>query len=1017
MAHGAKVIVPIYGPGKIVWKGCLSGCTTDYVGVLLDKPHPEGNDGTFGGQRYFFCRKGRGTFVKYEEITFCTKSVSVEILRSERNLELKPLAVTVDDVKSDVLLSEDMHFEMIPKTNREAPNAPSLRNISFDDKGVLNKPRSKSKDFMLCKSGTVYGSFIPNEICRTKPLTLEEESDESFARRLQEQFMQEEKTARDTTHQDELLARRLAEQESAKPENTYSFIREQMTQDEALAKMLTMEDSSYSKRQLPAWADMPVNKRRRSQEVADMHLAYQLQNNYNQRPGVEIYGSNFLEPSSSELSSRLNSPDIRVEDTHVAETVLNCLKAKDNMEECKVPLGFCGGFKFYSHQAKGLWWMIHQEKNKEWKGGMLCDQMGLGKTIQAIGLLLSNRSPKGKPTLIVAPLALATQWDQEIQEKAPGQFRVYIYHGSNRNKSLVFLKNRDVIITTYSIVSREYPNRKKYPTRPLGPLYHLDFDRIILDEAHFIKNTRTRSCIGTVALKASLRWCMTGTPIQNKLLDLFAYCQFLRLSPYDDRRRFNELLVSIQRGDNRKLKALLQAVCLRRLKVDVLKNMVGKKIFLIEDDFTKEERDFYNATEKQQQTKFSKFLRAGTVMKNYANVLVMLLRLRQAANHPHLIRQVRNQKEQQEEKKEPEEEKDEDENFVYDTKIMKMLVNEMGFEKNRSEHALYHTKNVYEAAVVWLLENMDNELYDRPLKSGKDVLRGTSPTLLMRLNTIGPKSIMEQECPICMDLIEVVTAVMTPCGHFYCRSCLESIVGAKCPTCRKEFTLESCLKLPEVMRSPSLCFDLAEFEDKLNSDKLEVKRPEFPCGSLKDDGQWGDLIPSTKILRLMKILENMKSHDPSTKVIVFSQFVSMLDLVGPFLTRKGFKYLTYDGRMSRKRKDHVIKQFKDIPAGFSVMLMSLRCGSLGLNLTEANKVIFLDLWWNPAVEEQATDRVHRIGQAREVTVHRLTIKDTVEKRILQLQDRKREVAQSALNGDINASRLTVSDLKELFGMM
>lgn len=1009
MALGEEVIVPIYGPGKIVYRGCLSGCTTDYVGVLLDEPHPEGNDGTFGGKRYFFCRKGRGTFAKYDEITFCAKSASLEIPKLERNLELNPRAVTVDDVKSHVLHSEDAHFE-IPETNREEPSVPHQRNISFENKGILNQPRSNSQDSMLCKSDTIYGSFIPHEICRSKSLTLEENSDESFARRLQEQFMQEEKKARDATYQDELLARRLAGQESVRRENTYSFISEQMTQDEALAKMLTMEEMSYSKRQLPAWADMSANKRRRSQEVADMHLAYQLQNDYEQLPGG-------WEPSSSELSSRLNSPDIRVEDLHVAETVLNCLKAKDSMEECKVPLGFCAGFKFYSHQAKGLWWMIHQEKNKEWKGGMLCDQMGLGKTIQAIGLLLSHRSPKGKPTLIVAPLALASQWDQEIQEKAPGQFRVYIYHGSTRKKSLVFLKNRDVIITTYSIVSREYPNRKKYPTRPLGPLYHLEFYRIILDEAHFIKNTRTRSCIGTVALKASLRWCMSGTPIQNKLLDLFAYCQFLRLSPYDDRSRFNELLVSIQRGDNRKLKALLQAVCLRRLKVDVLKNMVGKKIFLIEDDFTKEERDFYNATEMQEQTKFSKFLRAGTVMKNYAHILVMLLRLRQAANHPHLIKQVRDQKEQEEEKKEPEEEKDEDENFVYDPKVMNMLVHEMGFEKNRCEHALYHTKNVYEAAVVWLLENMDNELYDRPLKSGKDVLRGVSPTLLMRLNTVGPRSIMEQECPICMDLIEVLTAVMTPCGHFYCRSCLESIVGVKCPTCRKDFTLESCHKLPEVMRSPSLCFDLAEFEDELKSDKQEIMRPKYPCGSIKDDGQWGDLIPSTKILRLMKILENTRLNDSSTKVIIFSQFVSMLDLVGPFLTRKGFKYLTYDGRMSRKRKDYVIKQFKDIPAGYSVLLMSLRCGSLGLNLTEASKVIFLDLWWNPAVEEQATDRVHRIGQAKEVTVHRLTIKDTVEERILQLQERKREVAQSALNGDINASRLTVSDLKELFGIV
>lgn len=463
---------------------------------------------------------------------------------------------------------------------------------------------------------------------------------------------------------------------------------------------------------------------------------------------------------------------------------------------------------------------------------------------------------------------------------------------------------------------------------------------------------------------------------------------------------------------------------LRRLKKDVLKNLVEKQVFLVEDEFTKEERDFYNAVEKKEQTKFNKYLKTGSVMKNYSNVLAMLLRLRQAANHPHLMKWVRNAKKQTEFKEgrkiDSQEESLEDD-FNYDPKLMHMLVTDMGFGKNRVQHALYHTENDHMKAVSWLLDNMDIELYDQPRVCGKDVLRGKKSDLIKRLRSTGVQDILEQECPMCFDLLELNAALMTRCGHFFCKPCLEDLVEAdsknlKCPNCRQNFSLEDSCKMLDVIRSPSLGFDLLKLEELLSS----VVTPEDDLKSdpnkLVDKGEWNELVPSTKILRLMKTLEEAQKTDKTGKTIVFSQFTSMLDLVGPFLTMRGIKYLTYDGRISRQRKDHMIKQFRDPKAGYMVLLMSLRCGSLGLNLTSAHRVVFLDLWWNPSVEEQATDRVHRIGQTKQVIVHRLTIKDTVEGRILKMQESKRELARSALSGDMKASRLSVTDLKRLFGM-
>ena len=178
------------------------------------------------------------------------------------------------------------------------------------------------------------------------------------------------------------------------------------------------------------------------------------------------------------------------------------------------------------------------------------------------------------------------------------------------------------------------------------------------------------------------------------------------------------------------------------------------------------------------------------------------------------------------------------------------------------------------------------------------------------------------------------------------------------------------------------------------------------CHSALVPGQKAD--SSSKIERLLEALE--ESVAEGHKALVFSQWTSLLDKVEPALNAAGIKFTRLDG--STNDRGAVVKEFQD-DAGPPVMLVSLKAGGTGLNLTAADHVFLLDPWWNPAVEDQAASRAHRIGQDRPVMVHRMVAKDTVEERILSLQDRKRRIADVALGDADQAAGITRAELLAL----
>jgi SNF2 family DNA or RNA helicase len=146
------------------------------------------------------------------------------------------------------------------------------------------------------------------------------------------------------------------------------------------------------------------------------------------------------------------------------------------------------------------------------------------------------------------------------------------------------------------------------------------------------------------------------------------------------------------------------------------------------------------------------------------------------------------------------------------------------------------------------------------------------------------------------------------------------------------------------------------------------------------------------------------------KCIVFSQWKSFLDLVEPELAKNDIGTVRLDGSTRDRRA--VVDTFQS-PDGPPVLLSSLKAGGTGLNLTAADHVFLLDPWWNPAAEDQAADRAHRIGQTRPVTVYRLIAKDTIEEGIIALQERKRKLADVALSEGGAAAGITRDDLLSL----
>ena len=286
------------------------------------------------------------------------------------------------------------------------------------------------------------------------------------------------------------------------------------------------------------------------------------------------------------------------------------------------------------YQLTGVSWLVARETGIH-RGAILADDMGLGKTIQTIALI-ANSSSSTTSTLIVAPLALITQWESEIKTKS--SLRVYLHHGPSRSTEENYLKRFDVVVTTYSIVASE--------SKVDGVLFKIKWHRIVLDEAQTIKNRNTASSLACCKLSSKYKLALSGTPIQNSIDDLYSLIKFLKINVFENYNNWKEKISTPlnnkrENGDAmERLRVLLKAIMLRRTKSTIIDGkhileLPNRNVEISKLKFSDQERKFYDSLEDKMKNRAKSVIKEAG--KNQFILLTMLLRLRQACSHPHLV--------------------------------------------------------------------------------------------------------------------------------------------------------------------------------------------------------------------------------------------------------------------------------------------------------------------------------------------------------------------------------------------
>ncbi|CDR97304.1 DNA repair protein rhp16, putative [Babesia bigemina] len=522
-------------------------------------------------------------------------------------------------------------------------------------------------------------------------------------------------------------------------------------------------------------------------------------------------------------------------------------------------------------------------------------------------------------------------------------------------------------------------------------LHEMVWDRIVIDEAHRIKTKSNSTSQAIIRLRSSgSRWCLTGTPLQNRVGDVFSLISFLKMYPfahnfcgkygcscectefscsdfkycdfcghsrilhysYFNKRILKPILSCGYSNEGQVAMSALHndvlgKIMLRRTKAERAKdvNLPPMHVTIRRDVLSDFERDFYEALYKQSAIKFDTYARSGTLLHNYAHIFDLLTRLRQAVDHPYLI--------------------------LYGPSSLAMKASNAPDPKTKAE---------LEATVSESL----------------------------------PAAGSERSCGLCFDKLTDSDEFCTSnCKHSFHQPCLNDYLQSRpddvtgddnnvvtCPTCYAALTIK-IRHTPQVEEdSPARTgSDAAPHGTSKHSILQHIKLSEFKS--------------STKIEALFAEISEILTTT-TDKCLVFSQYCSMLELISFRLKTAQVQCAVLAGSTSLEARRNMLLEFNNNP-NLRVMLISLKAGGEGLNLQIANRIFLMDPWWNPASELQAIQRAHRIGQTKPVYAVRFICKDTIEERIIELQEKKMIVFDATISSSAESmAKLSSEDLSFLF---
>ncbi|KAH7409732.1 SNF2 family N-terminal domain-containing protein [Cadophora sp. MPI-SDFR-AT-0126] len=765
--------------------------------------------------------------------------------------------------------------------------------------------------------------------------------------------------------------------------------------------------------------------------------------------------ANIPEPEDAFTRGAVRSDKAKLRDASKSFGYAKC-KAKDGKWLIK-------GMKstLYHHQLLGAQWMVQRELSSQPPhGGLLADSMGLGKTVQTLACMVGNppgpaedNRRKVKATLIVGPATIVKQWIEEIEFHVNKEmFPKILHYKTSSNMSLSILEDIDIVVTSYNEVMKQFPfpdkegrleiARKGYPAwlkgavENMGLLHQVNWYRVVLDEAQAIKNNNARTSLACQNLKSVYRWCLTGTPLLNRLEELFPYLRFLKANYSMDWSTFQKYFCDPSAKDClSRISTLLSYTMMRRtMKTSILNRPIitlpkpHPSIQYLH--FSPEETIIYRITENRFRSNLNIFFKKGEASRNYGVFMVQLLRLRQCTSHPFML-----------------------ERTIKESWTMEDV------QELKTRLAKLNTANkpFYEQCELWVetsdahgaeaLARGEDAPDDEMLPFGQSSF-GHTFDMDRPLGTLDEGALYKRvTCSICSDF--PTEPRKTDCGHIFCRECINTFINAFaaqendfmiCPECNRIFNDIQELPSPLIDDDSTSASSRRRSKSKgkgkgrESQDDVEPKIDKFSKGRdlmgfepmtidssrvTKSDREEGfALTPSTKTTALKALLLKGFEEAPLDKVVIYVQFRTLARIVGRICNGEGWGFLYLTGDSSLEHRQKAIKRFRD-DENAKILIAGLKCGGVGLNFPWANRCISLDLWWNHAVEQQAFGRIFRIGQNKETYMTRLVVKNSVDMRMLSMQLHKLENLEKAMRDGETKEReaLSLKQLANLFGFL